>query len=45
MALSVNVIDRCGPSNKMRRKLQSKKTKAVISVYIPAKDVLSALHY
>ena len=27
MALAINVIDRCGPSNEMRHQLQPKKTK------------------
>ena len=48
MALAVDVIDRRGPSNKTRRQLQPKKTKAslyFIAVYIAAKDVLAVLNY
>ena len=43
MALAVDVIDRRGPSKEMRRQLQPKK--AVLVVYIAAKDVLAVLHY
>ena len=45
MALAIDVIDKCSPSNKMRRKLQPKKTKVrlynkyYLAFYIAAKDV------
>ena len=46
MVLAVNVIDKRGSSNEMRCQLQPKKTgKAVLSVYIAAKDVSASLHY
>ena len=48
MALAVNVIDRHGPRNKMRRQLQPMKTKvceAALAIYIAAKDILLALHH
>ena len=47
MALAIDIIDRRGPSNEMRRKLQPKKTKgkAVLALYIAARDVLLVLHY
>ena len=48
MALAVDVIYSRGLSNKMHRQLQPKKTKvrkAVLAVFIAAKDVLPALHY
>ena len=40
MALAIDVIDRLGPSYKMCRHLQPKKTKVklLLSVYITAKD-------
>ena len=46
MALAVDAIDICGPSNEMRCQLQLKKNKvtAVLSVYITAKGILPALH-
>ena len=44
MALAVDVIDRRGPSNEIRRQLQPKKIKVILAVYIAAKDVLPALH-
>ena len=40
MALAVNVIDRCGPSNKMCHQLQPKKTKVML-YYIAGKKVLT----
>ena len=48
IALAIYVINRCGPSNEMRHRLQPNKTKvrnAVLALYIAAKDVLAALHY
>ena len=39
MALAVHVID----SNEMHHQLQPKK--AVLAIYIAAKDILPALHY
>ena len=47
MALVIDVIDRHGPSSKMRCHLQPKVNygSAVLSMYITAKDVLPALHY
>ena len=41
MVLAVDVIDRHGPSNEIRRQLQPKKTKVrlyYVAVYIAAKD-------
>ena len=46
MTLAVCVINRHGPSNEMCRQLQPKKTKvrkAIMAVYIAARDVLPAL--
>jgi len=45
MALAVDVIDRHGPSNKIRHQLQPKKTEAILAVYIATKNALPALHY
>ena len=42
MALAVNVINRRGPSNEMRRQLQPKKTN-ILAIYIAAEDILPAL--
>ena len=42
MSLAVNFIDRRGPSNKMRRQLQPKKTKVMLYslfIYIVVKDI------
>ena len=47
MVLAVDVIDRHGPSSKMRRQLQPKKAKVRVYkpfMYIAAKDVLPILH-
>ena len=47
MALAVDVINRRGPRNKMRRQLQPKEdlSSAILTVYVAAEDILSALHY
>ena len=48
MALAVDIIDRHGPSNKMHRHLQPKKTKVTLyyqGIYVTAKDTSPALHY
>ena len=47
IALAVDVINRRGPSNEIRRQLQPKETKgkAVLAVGIAAKDILPVLHY
>ena len=47
MALAIDVIHQCGPSNKMRCRLQPKKTlgNAVLFVFITAKGILPAVHY
>ena len=44
MAVVIDIIDRSGPSNKMCRQLQPKKTKVVL-VYITAKGILPPLDY
>ena len=46
MALAVDIIDRL--SNKVCYQLQPKKSyvgKAILAIYIAAKDVLAVLHY
>ena len=47
MALAVDGIDRHDASNKMCRQLKSEEDygKAVLAIYIAAKDVLPSLHY
>ena len=48
MAVFIDFINRHGPSNKMRHKLQPKKPKVrlhILVVHIAAKVVLAVLHY
>ena len=45
---AIDVIDRRGPSNEIHCRLQPKKTKVTLYyllIYVPAKDILPALHY
>ena len=39
MALAVNAIDKCAPSNKMHHQLQPKKTNGPLVINITAKGV------
>ena len=44
MAFAVNIINRHGPNNEMRRQLNSKKAK-VLAFYLTTNDILPALHF
>ena len=43
MVLAIDLIHRCGPSNKIFPQLQSKKT--ILAVNIAANGVIHAVHY
>ena len=46
MCLAIDAIDRRDPSNKKRCQLKpKKKDKAILTVYIAAKDALAILYY
>ena len=45
MAFAVNIINRHGPNNEMRRQLNPKKAKVLLAFYLTTNDILPALHF